>query len=125
MKRVIASLVVVLGAVSALAQSDPAVGTWKFNPTKSKYNPGPAPKEQVVVIAADGQNRTVSVKGTDVEGKPIAISYTTSLDGKEVAVTGAPSYDAQSVKRVDATTTEATRKKAGKVVQTAKTSVSK
>ena len=36
----------------ALAQSDPSVGTWKLNLTKSKYSPGPLPKSNTVTIAA-------------------------------------------------------------------------
>ena len=125
MRRMIAAVVVVLGSLALLAQADPAVGTWKLNAAKSKYDPGPAPKELVIVIASDGENRKINAKGTDPEGKPISIAYTTGLDGKEVAVSGAPAYDTQSAKRIDANTIEATRKKGGKVVQNATTSVSK
>jgi len=36
--------IVLVVAGVALAQSDPAVGSWKLNTAKSKYDPGPMPK---------------------------------------------------------------------------------
>ena len=117
------SLVVGL-ARTALAQSDPAIGTWKLNAAKSKYNPGPPPKSQTLTITAAANGITVMSRGTDSTGKPLATDYTVAFDGKDVPVKGSPSYDATSAKRVDANTTELTRRKGGKVVQTSRRVVS-
>ena len=52
-------MVVVVAALSAgawgAAQApDPFVGTWTLNVAKSKYDPGPAPKEQTATYEAAG-----------------------------------------------------------------------
>jgi hypothetical protein len=52
------------------------------------------------------------------EGKPTQVEYTASYDGKDYPMTGNPAADTISLKRIDDVTTEATLKKAGKVVVT-------
>src|ERR1700732_1678578 len=57
-----------LGMVAAVApitsaQTDPHVGTWKLDVTKSKFTPGPAPKSETFTYEADGPNLTVLVQG--------------------------------------------------------------
>jgi hypothetical protein len=39
---------------STLAQASLRYGTWKLNPAKSTYNPGPAPKSEVRTYKANG-----------------------------------------------------------------------
>ena len=114
---VVAVMVLAFAGV-ALAQSDPAVGTWKLNTAKSKYDPGPMPKNNTIMITAAGNGVHVVAKGEDATGKPTSIDYTATYDGKDSPVKGAPAYDAVSLKRVDANTTEQIRKKEGKMVQT-------
>jgi hypothetical protein len=119
--RIVAStaIVVILAfAGMASAQTDPAVGTWKLNTAKSKYNPGPLPKSNTVTISATTGGLHVVAKGEDANGNPTGIDYTATFDGKDAAVKGAPGYDTTSMKRIDANTTEQTRKKEGKTVQT-------
>ena len=75
-RTLILGLVVGTSAVFAAglsAQGDPAVGTWKLNLAKSKYNPANlAPKSQTVTIVAAGQGQKVNVQGVDSDGKPIS-----------------------------------------------------
>ena len=128
-RRVVASVVsLVLGSVvfvgSAWGQSDTAVGTWNLNPAKSRYSPGPVPKSNVITIVAIENGLKVSGKGTDGAGKPTSINYTVTYDGKEKPVTGSPDYDSTSGKRINASTTEQTRKLEGKMVQTQRREVS-
>ena len=128
-RRVLASVVCLvlsslLFAGSAFAQSDPAVGTWKLNTAKSRYRPGPVPKANLITIVAVENGLKVSGQGTDAAGKPTSINYTVTYDGKDKPVTGSPDYDATSGKRIDANTTELTRKKEGKMVQTATRKIS-
>ncbi len=125
--RIVGSVVVLMilaVAGVAFAQSDPAVGTWKLNLAKSKYSPGPLPKSNTVTITAVQNGVHVVAKGEDAAGKPTGIDYTATADGKDMPVKGAPAYDTTAMKRVDANTTEQTRKKEGKTVQTVTRKVS-
>jgi hypothetical protein len=121
----LAVCLVVMSPLSGLTQADPIIGTWKLNLAKSKYSPGPPPKSQTVTYEAVGQGVKVTVKGTDAEGKPIDTLSTANFDGKDYPVTGNPDWDAIARKRIDAYKMEVTRKKAGKVVSTATSVVSK
>jgi hypothetical protein len=120
---VVAVMVLAFAGV-ALAQSDPAVGSWKLNTAKSKYDPGPMPKSNMITITAAANGVHVVAKGEDAAGKPTGIDYTATYDGKDSPVKGAPAYDTTSLKRVDPNTTEQIRKKEGKTVQTVTRKVS-
>src|SRR5262245_56538984 len=93
---VVVTSVVVLSSRSSLAQSNPFLGTWVLNVAKSKYTPGPPPKEQTVVNEAAGQGMKTTVKGTDAAGKPVATLLTGNFDGKDYPVTGNPDWDSQA-----------------------------
>ena len=107
---------VALGTAWMAAQSsDPFVGTWTLNTAKSKYTPGPVPKEQTTVYEAAGPGYKVTVKSAPASGAPQSWTYTTNLDGKEVKVTGNnPNADALVGKRIDARTIEFVNSKGGK-----------
>ncbi len=120
----VASLVA-LGSVSALAQDNPHVGTWVLNVAKSKYTPGPPPKEQTTVFAAAGKGIKATTKGISADGKPTMAEYTASFDGQDYPAKGNPDWDTVSLRQVDSQTIEFTRKRGGKVVQTAMSVVSK
>ena len=122
---VMVTILVAIGVQSGFAQADPLVGTWVLNLSKSKYTPGPPPKEQTTIVAAVAQGVKFSTKGIDSAGKPTMTTYTAKYDGKDSPVTGNPDWDMVSLKRIDTNTVEYTRKKAGKVVQTATSVVSK
>lgn len=126
--KVLVSLVVGVVALSSFAveaQRDSLLGTWVLNVAKSSYSPGPAPKEQVSVYEAAGQGLKVTVTSTSADGKKTSYSYIANLDGKDAPVTGNPEWDTVAVKRIDESTLEFTRKKTGKVVQTATLVLSK
>ena len=107
------------------AQGDPAAGTWHLNVAKSKYDPGPAPKSNVLVIEVAGDVIKVTTKGVAADGSPTATSYSVSLDGKDSPVTGAQDYDTIALKRINPNRIEGTRKLKGKAVQTYAREVSK
>jgi hypothetical protein len=108
----------------AAAQGDPHVGTWVLNVAKSNYTPGPVPKAQTSVYAAAGEGLKVTTSATSADGKPTKGEFSIVFDGKDHPATN-PDWDTVSSKRVDSHTIEFTRKKAGKVVQTATSVVSK
>ena len=121
------ALAIALAIISphVAAQSDPHVGTWILNVAKSNYTPGPGPKAQTSVYAAAGEGLKVTTTGTSADGKPTKGEFTVVFDGKDHPAAGNPDWDAVSSKRVDSHTIEFTRKKDGKVVQTATSVVSK
>ena len=99
-----------------LAQAnDPANGTWKLNLAKSKFSPGPAPKESTVTIEAAGPGRKVSVEGVAGDGTALKWGYSGNFDSKEIRITGNnPDADIVMLKRLSPTTTRSTNKKDGK-----------
>jgi hypothetical protein len=103
------------GAWGAAQAPDPFVGTWTLNVAKSKYDPGPAPKEQTATYEAAGNGYKVSVKATPATGTMQEWSYTTNLDGADATITGSnPNADVIAVKRIDERTLESVNKKGGK-----------
>ncbi len=108
-----------------LLAADPAIGTWKLDVAKSKYTPGPAPKSATITYeeTADGIKRTG--ESLDADGKTTSFSYTAKFDGKDYPVTGSDLFDTIAPKRIDDRTVEATLKKSGKVVSSARRVVSK
>jgi hypothetical protein len=109
----------------ALAQgADPLLGTWKMNPAKSRYDPGPAPRSVTVTFAPAGDGVKVTADEVDADGKARQTEYTVKYDGKDYPIKGAANADTVAVKRIDANTTERTDKKGGKVVATFQRKVS-
>ncbi len=112
----LAGVLVVASCGVALAQDkDPANGTWKLNVSKSKFSPGPAPKEMTVTIEPAGPGRKVEVSGVAGDGTPVKWGYSGNFDGKEIRITGSnPDADVVVLKRLSPTTTRSTWKKGGK-----------
>jgi hypothetical protein len=104
------------------------IGTWKLAVAKSKYDPGPPPKNATRTIEALGNGTRQKTEGVDASGNRVAYEYTANYDGKDYPITGsgAPNEaDSIAVRRIDNFTVEATLKKAGNVVQTTRSVVSK
>jgi hypothetical protein len=133
MKRLftVVSVVVLALATSGLllAQSNPNVGTWKLNPAKSKSTPaGLAPKSGTRTVEAQGEGVKYSYEGVGGDGSHLAYRFTTNYDGKDSPISGvgAPGgADTIAVKRIDTNTYMSTGKKAGKVIGTNRTVISK
>jgi hypothetical protein len=123
MWRLFTVIAVLAVGQGAGAQSDPHIGTWKLNLTKSKYNAGQPSKSSTVVVAAAGQGIKITTDTVLADGTSRKISYTANYDGKDVPVMGTPDYDMLSITR-SGNTINGIRKKAGKQVQTFTTVVS-
>ena len=65
--------------------------------------------------------------GVSAEGTDVAYSFTVAFDGKDSPIAGSMpgGADTISIKHIDANTFEATLTKAGKVIGTAKSEISK
>jgi hypothetical protein len=79
-------------AVAALpragfAQSDPFIGTWQLNLTKSKFSPGPGPKSVTMNVQAEGQNHNVTFAGINTEENRQSLVVPWIYDGMPHPVT--------------------------------------
>jgi hypothetical protein len=119
-----ASVLVVLAFCVTVAVADQHSGTWKMNPAKSKYSPGPAAKNITLKVESDEKGVKIDSEGTDGEGNPTHVQYDAKLDGKDYPVTGIPYGDMVVVKRIDAKTIQTTIKKGDQVVMTVTSKVS-
>ena len=122
-RTIILSVVLFFVAGAMCLASNPQIGTWKLNETKSKITAG-SPKNTTVVYEAAGDQIKVTVDGVDAAGKPTHNEWTGKFDGKDYPVTGDPTSDTRSYKQVDDRTLELTGKKDGKVTVTGKIAVS-
>jgi hypothetical protein len=109
----------------AAAAPDQHSGTWKLNPDKSSYSPGPAPKSNTVTINSDADNIKLSSDGIDATGNPTHVEYTAKYDGKDYPITGVPNADTVALERPDASTIRSTMKKGDLVVMTVTSVISK
>jgi hypothetical protein len=131
MKRVLqivaVALLAVVGSSPLYAQSNPLVGTWKLNVTKSKYDPGPAPKSLTRTVETQGDGIKYTFDGVSADGKAVAYGFAVKFDGKDNPIMGSMPSGADSIaaKRIDSNNYEATLKKGGKVIGMSKVTVSK
>jgi hypothetical protein len=99
-------------------------GTWKMNPDKSMYSPGPAPASTTLKVEADEKGVKINAEGINRDGSPLHVQYDAKFDGKDYPVTGLAYADTVSMQRIDANTIEANFKKGGQVVLTITSKVS-
>jgi hypothetical protein len=118
------TVIVALALSATLAVADQHSGTWKMNPAKSKYSPGPAVKILTLKVESDEKGVKIDSEGTDGDGNPTHVQYDAKFDGKDYPVTGIPYGDTVTVKRIDANTIQATIKKGDQAVMTVTSKVS-
>ena len=71
----------VFGSIAPAA--DNQVGTWKLNVAKSKYSPGPAPKDGTLTVESEPNGLKITIHGTDAESKPVHMEFSPKYDGKD------------------------------------------
>jgi hypothetical protein len=118
-------LIVAFALNISAAAADQHSGTWKMNPAKSTYSPGPAPKSITVKIDSEADSIKLSSEGIDAAGNPTHVEYTAKYDGKDYPITGVPNADTVALERIDASTTRSTMKKGDQVVMTVTSVISK
>jgi len=111
--------------VALAADTDPVVGTWQLNASKSTFKSGPAIKSQTRTYSQAGDKITLEMKTVTADGKEVATHTTYQLNGKDFPVSGTADYDSLSAKQVDSHTAEFTLKKGGKAVGHTNRKVSK
>jgi hypothetical protein len=110
----LAGALVAMGIVGTAQSPAPGLGSWKLNPAKSKFSPGPAPASGTATFTAVGQGVKAVVDTVATTGAKIHWEYTADFDGKPHPVTGNPDGDMVVAKRVNATTVETTYTLKGK-----------
>ena len=109
MKRLLTfalATLVITSTATAFAAADHSLGTWKLNPEKSKYSPGPLPVKTLTVVREAADNGVkVTNTGERSDGTAINTTYTAKFDGSPASLSGqgAP-YDTVSLKQVNANT---------------------
>ncbi len=112
-------------AVGLMAQgNEPLFGTWKVNVEKSKYSPGPAPKNSTKRYepykgGLKGTQDTVTGKGEKQHVEVVG-----AFDGKDSPATGNPDVDSYAFSKTGERSYQIVQKKGGKVTITAQTVVS-
>ena len=101
---------------AGLAQSNPWLGMWKLNLSKSTYPPGQAPRSSTYNFQAIGANLTNTVETVDAAGNSTKTVNPHIYDGQPHPLTG-PNVDTRSYTRVDANTVISASMKAAKLVQ--------
>jgi hypothetical protein len=90
-------------------------GVWKLNPAKSKYSPGPGPKELTETIVLDTNRFKVDANGVAADGKPMHIQFDAKFDGKDYPMIGVPWADTIGVRWINGGTPQIIQKKHGQV----------
>jgi hypothetical protein len=98
--------------------ADPFWGTWKLNLAKSRYNPGPPPRNQTYTFEPSGANGVkFTAKGVDARGNPILIEYLGTFDGQEFPVRGNRNSNRVVLNRIDRYTVEGENRQGGRVIR--------
>jgi hypothetical protein len=122
---VVFTLACAYGVTVAAQTPNAQVGTWKLNPAKSTYSPGPAQRSSTVrieTVASGGLKVTAdTVDGT---GRTTHNQIVTMLDGKEADYQGAAQPTTRAYTRIDDRTIQWVTKVKGKATTTTRSAVS-
>ena len=122
MRRFVLTAVFLVSVLSLAAQTkDPLIGTWRLDPTKSTFDPGPPPdgaRTMIFEAVDNGFKHTTRTKTENNGAFDIVLEYTAKYDGKDYKMDPESPLDTVSLKRIDANTVERTGKARGKVAET-------
>jgi len=108
---------------AACAQESPFVGTWKLNPSKSKF--GDSPRSSQTTILSQVGDELKSSRETTYEGDvTIHTEWSAKLDGKPYPMVGDAHYDTILITRIDEHTLQVISKKGPLVSRTSQWSLS-
>jgi hypothetical protein len=105
-------------ATSVWAQTDPRLGTWKLNLSKSNSSNGQVPQSETRTYTAQGSDIMGNTEGVNAKGKPISSHYNATADDKEHPSGGADPSITLSIKQTGPGAYAGTIKKDGKVIGT-------
>jgi hypothetical protein len=111
-------ILVLAAAGSAWAETDPRLGTWKLNVSKSTSSNGTLAASETRTYAAEGSKIMSTSDGVDAKGKPISSHYEVTADDKDRAMNPANPSATLSIKQTGPGAYAGTLKRDGKVVST-------
>ena len=116
----LALFVATLGAQQAgpspNADSDPILGRWELDLSKSTFNPGPPPQRELRLYEPEHEGIKATVAITDANGRTTTFEYVTSYNDVVSAVTGSETSDSVRMRKIDTYTTEGELSQGGRVV---------
>jgi hypothetical protein len=104
-------------------EQDLLLGVWQLDIAKSRYTPGPPPRNETRTYARDKDGMKGTIQRRRADGMEEVIEYRADFD-HEYPVMGTPAYDTIRLKRIDALTAEAVLSHAGRVFGTARRIIS-
>jgi hypothetical protein len=122
--KIITLVLATFGIAGLLLAADPMLGTWKMNVEKSKFSPGPAPKNVTSIYTKEGDWIVIKTEGVDSDGKPIGRTNRVKPDGNEYPFDGPNGPGKISIKKTDDYHSEAVTKLDGGGTITTRTVVS-
>ena len=87
--NLVAGLLMLMAAQVTLAQDQLLVGTWKVDVTRSTYQPGAAPKGEILRFEPVGERFKVSLDGENQQG-PYHSEAIGKFDGVDIPVVATP-----------------------------------
>lgn len=87
-------------------EQDQVLGAWVLDLSRSKFDPGPAPREEVRSYQQEHEGIKAEILTTTAEGAQNRIEYIASYNDVVALVTGSKQVDAIRMRRVDAYTAE-------------------
>jgi hypothetical protein len=105
------------------AEQEPLLGVWQLDVAKSRYTPGPPPRNETRTYARDKDGMKGTIQRRRADGTEEVIEYRADFD-HEYPVMGTPAYDTIRLKRIDSHTAEAVLSHAGRVFGTARRVIS-
>ena len=104
-------------------EQDLLLGVWQLDVAKSRYTPGPPPRNETRTYVRDKEGMKGTIHRRRSDGMEEVIEYRADFD-HEYPVMGTPAYDTIQLKRIDAHTAEAVLSHAGRVFGTARRIIS-
>jgi hypothetical protein len=100
------------------------LGTWQFNPAKSRYKIGARPQSQIRIYEPHGEGVKATIKTVYPDGRSTTVEYTANYDSLEYPLRGSADADMIALKKVGRRTAEAVLSHAGKIMATARRVIS-
>jgi hypothetical protein len=92
------ALLIPATVISQTASKNMAVGTWKLNAAKSKFDPGPGPTGATVII---GEDNKIQYSEETADGKSTSWSVVPTADGTPAPIVGMGENSTLVEKRID------------------------
>ena len=112
------------GASQVPSTPDPVIGQWRLDVSKSKYTPGPGPKNETRTYRMTEEGIKAVIVRTYEDGHVQTIEYGADYDSVNHVI-GTPDYDAVQLTRISAYVSEATLSHAGRQFGTARREIAK